>query len=266
MTIYKGKVNCRKFAKKLDEILKLEGYQEISSNKPTDGSVYHSKGTSGKDSIYLKIVDPTNMCLTASVSKKYTPNATQGLAGVFQDELVTNIMQWSTGDNALLDVEYVINITLDRIIAYVHSGNGNAGNNKNITYIGLPKRHDPNDKVPGFVGIATSTYSSIPNVNVFPSLYGRDLKRVNYNLEYYKPSNAIGWGGKLFFSPIYLHSADEGVRGELDSLFITKKIDDYQINKAQNTFEKDGKTYLIIETGTSGTGNLHQSYTYLMEI
>lgn len=270
MPVYKGKINARQFATLLNTILVDAGYTEISSNKSTDGFVYKSMGESGTDEFYVRIFDPNSNRLKVSIAEKYKPNTVLGIEGTFTNYYDTDCITWNTtiGD-ARLEIQYVININKDRIIIFVSGNPAEANYCKSLSYIGLPKRYDPNDKGAGFAGITGTTRMPWNNEQNWVALRNRAQSTIfAYNTAAYIPAKAVGWNNQLFFSPIIIGSSAEGPRGELDGLYQIKSIDENNEVLHGDTFTQGGKTYMIIEVNPvyNSTETLSQVYDYVIEV
>jgi hypothetical protein len=268
MTVYKGKVNCRQLASLINDKLLAEGYTQISSNIPTDGMVFYSKGMDGTSDFYIKLIDPVNFSLTVGIYEKYVPNANQGIAGVFTNGYEAPCIRWNYGaQSARYDVNYIMNITKDRFIIFVEGMLMETYACNVLTYVGLPKRYDPNDSNGNFAGLASTSYSDKAGWSgSWCALKNRALvNQQRYDQDYYLPNRSFGWASKLFYSPIFLGTSAEGPRGELDGL-IMEMVDQNNEIRHLDTFTKNGKTYTVIVPASNGNVYLNPGYVYLMEV
>ncbi|WP_422661729.1 hypothetical protein ACK8P5_25585 (plasmid) [Paenibacillus sp. EC2-1] len=248
MTVHRGKTTARQYANVIHNALVSEGFSMISSSISDDGRVYMSRGVSGLDEIYIKIKDPSIFYLNVGVYEKYTPNATPGLAGTFGSGYEeTTALTWASSNVGDVEIQYILNVTKDRIIIHSQCPSTVTNGSSSTMYIGLPKRYDSKDRGPGFSGIGHSTrgYATAK----WRAL--RDRKKVTpgiYNYQYYMPTRATGWGGKLFFSPVIICEDNEGARGELDGLYVLRPpVSSNHEFQHYEEFEKYGKKFIIID-------------------
>jgi hypothetical protein len=272
VTVYKGKINGRQFANFLRDKLIAEGYSQISSNIPTDGMVFYSKGSNGTSDFYIKLVDQVSSYLTIGIYEKYVPAANSGIAGAFTNGYDENCIRWDTRTLTAaaydrVSLNYILNITKDRVIIFVEGLPLESGAINTLTYIGLPKRYDPNDINGNFAGLVGTAYTDTGWQSNWGALRNRALlARQAYPFDFYLPVRSYGWASKLFFSPIFLGSSVEGARGELDGLSIMEAIDQNNEIRHLDTFAKNGKTYQVIVPTTNSYYHLNPAYTYLMEV
>jgi hypothetical protein len=268
MTIYKGRIKCRDFASKLHEILTTEGYQEISSELVTDGRVYSTLGSDLKNPFFVNIKDEINNYLTVGVYEKYTPNPTQGIAGVFSNGYESGCIMWNSNVNhSRLEVDYIVNITLDRIIIFAEGMVAEPNSVSSLTYIGTPKRYSDQDIKGGSAAIAFTTRGSFNDPGAWRCLRDRGNNPIStYQQRFYRPNRAYGWGWKLFFSPIFITHPAEGPRGELEALYLVDTLHDDTEARHKDTFDRDGKKFMIIKPTNYGSSTLNPSYHYIMEV
>lgn len=269
MTIHKGKVNSRQLANLFHTVLLAEGYTEHSSEIGTDGRVYRSPSVNGEDLFFIQLKDLKGFSFQVGVYEMYTANATHGLPGTFLNGVIgSNSIIWNAGNTAdRMDVSYVINVTKERMIVYVEGQRAETGFMNSLTYLGLPKRSSSNDKFGTFAGIANTAYGNYSVTNTFHALRNRPgTPAFPYNLDFYMPKRSYGWGGRLFFSPIFIGSKVEGTRGILDGILIAEKTDALAEISHGDTFPYDGKNYMLIVPTVYGNGTLNTANDYLIEI
>lgn len=268
MTIYKGKVGCRDLAMLIHSILINEGYTEISSEVSNDGRVYKSPSTDGSDLFYIQIKDTRLTSLQVGVYEKYTPDLVNGIPGVFLNGIVGNPIMWNASASPdRCDVTYIINATGKRVIVYVAGQRAEPSTMNSLTYIGLPARISDKDKEGTFAGLAYTAYGPYDSHNYFYALRNRsNTPLFPYNMDFYMPRRSYGWGGKLFFSPIYIGSPAEGNRGILDGIMILEKTDAKSEISAGDTFVHEGKNYMLISPTSYSNDTLHIGYDYIIEI
>lgn len=268
MTVYKGQVGCRQLAQVLHDALIAEGYQESSSDITTDGRVYSSLGTDNQSLFFIRIKDPKSNYLTIGIYEKYDPNPTNGLPGVFTNGFDGDNITWNTSGTAdRIKVNYIFNVTLDRVIIYVDGMKAEPNKANSLTYIGLPKRYDANDKGGNFAGMAFTTRGPFNSHNTWRALRNRALvPQSDYEMDFYNVARSYGWGKQLFFSPIFIGRDDEGARGELDGLYHLEKTDANIEVQPGDTFVKDGKTYMVIDPYDWGSDTLYHAYDYVIEL
>lgn len=268
MTIYKGRVGCRKIATTLHGLLLTEGYQEISSDIVTNGRVYKSTGIDGTNELYFNLKDPSSNYLTIGVYEKYVPNPINGLAGVFTNGYEGNSIVWNSSASAEREeVDYVFNINKDRLIIFIEGMKAEPNRRNSLTYIGMPLRYDKDDKGNGFAGIAYTAYGSTTTNMLWKVLRNRALQaQDNYLMDFYLPSKSYGWGGRVLFSPLFLGTTAEGARGELDGLLIAEKTEPNTEMQHGDVFVRNGKTYMLIVPISYGSYSLSPGYDYIIEI
>lgn len=247
MAIYQGRINCRKLAGFINEKLLAEGFTQISSDLTTDGYVFKSMGTSGNDEWYFRVKEEVNNHLTVGVFEKYTPKDTPG-SGTFSAAGDSGAyLTWhKTLNMDRYDVDYIMNVTKDRVIIHVQGMKAESNSCSSLVYAGLPKRYDPSDKAPNCALLAASTRAA---GTVRPRIMrGRmlDINPTNYTWEYYPFARSYGYGKQLFFSPIVLGTTAEGPRGELDGLYFMENIDQTYEILHKDTFQRNGKTYMVL--------------------
>ena len=267
MAIYKGKVKCREFSKVLHDILIEVGYTEISTEITTDGRVYVSS-TTDDDKFYIRIQDPASRYLTVGVYEEYTPNVTSGLPGTFGNGILASCIIWNSSNaDARVELNYIINATNKRVIVYVSGLPAEGGQMNSLTYIGLPNRVSVNDKDGRFAGLSYTSNGPYNNPGTFYSLRNRNLTALPaYLVDHYMPARSVGWGAKIFFSPMLIGSVAEGHRGTLDGIRIIEKVDHKMEIMPGDTFVHDGKSYMLITPTSHGYDTLHTGYDYLIEI
>jgi hypothetical protein len=267
MGVYAGRVNCRQLLNTLHNAMLAEGYQEISSDIATDGRVYKSTGIDGENEFYIRVQDPLSNYLLVGFYDKYTPG-TPGVPGAFGNGHTQSCVTWnrSSTSNSLM-VAYIFNINKDRVIIQCEGLKVNSGNCSSLTYIGMPKRYDLNDKNCNFGGIAGSTRMDSNNEAMWKALRGRNLApNFWYEMDYYMPPRSYGWGNKIFFSPIFIGHDDEGPRGELSGLYTLEAGDAFEFQH-YDTFKKDGKTYIILSRANDFNNNKYLPNSwYVMEV
>lgn len=269
MTIHKGRVNCRKLRETLHVMLLHEGYTELSSQVATDGYVYKSPSINNEDLFYIRIRDLNNHYLEVGIYESYTPNPIGGTSGSFGRGFFSGSMIWSTASNSdKYDVDYVIHVTPKHLMVYLNPMAIQPGRTPSIVYLGLPKRLDPNDKDRLFAGITGSINTHTSHAHSFYTLGDLEKNGTSYyNLDFYQPNRAKGWGDELFISPLFVTKGYEGFRGVLDGLYVLKKLDKSYEGLEGDTFIKDGKTYQIISPVGHNYTLLYQSlYDYAIEI
>lgn len=268
MGVYKGRVACRDLAMKLHTALLAEGYQESSSDIPTDGRVYSTLGSDNQSPFFVKVKDPVSNYLTIGIYEMYQPSLTTGLPGVFTNGYEGPNVTWNRSATAdRLQVDYVFNITKDRVIIFVEGMKAEPSKVNSLTYIGLPKRYDSKDKGGNAAGMAFTTRGPFQSSNGWRALRNRALlTQNNYKMGFYYPARSYGWGDRLFFSPIFIGHDDEGPRGELDGLYVMEKTDTMNEVQPGDTFVKDGKTYMVVDPESWSSYTLNPDYDYLIEI
>lgn len=269
MTVYQGKINCRQLSNLIRDKLLAEGYTQISSNITTDGLVFYSKGTNDASDFYVKLKDPVSSYLTIGIYEKYVPDVNNGIAGVFTNGYEAGCIRWNYNTQAArFDVNYILNITKDRIIIFVEGMKLESWTCNTLTYIGLPKRYDPTDVNGNFAGLACTSFGDKAGWSLnWSALRNRALvSQPAYTMDFYMPVRSYGWASKLFYSPIFLGRNDEGPRGEMDGLMIMEVVDQENEIRHLDTFAKNGKVYVAIVPYNSGTYYLSPGYTYLMEV
>lgn len=267
MGIYKGRVNCRKFADTIHDILIAEGYKEISTEITTNGRVYVSSSTN-EDKFFIQMIDTKDRFLTMGVYEDYTPSETSGLPGTFANGMNQPSVVWnSTYNYDRMEVNYVINATNKRVLIWVEGMKAETGSVNSISYFGLPRRYASDDKDGTFAGFTTTANGFTNRYNTFNSLRSRN-KEANhpYQLDYYLPSRSLGWGNKLFFSPIIVGSTAEGARGELEGIQVIERTDKLTEIIHGDTFTHDGKDYMLVTPTAIGYDLLRNIYDYLIEI
>ncbi len=267
MTIYKGRVNCRKLADTIHDILVAEGYKEISTEITTNGRVYVSSSTN-EDKFFIQVLDTKERYLTMGVYEEYIPSDTAGLPGTFNNGLNSASVVWNSSYNDnRFEVDYVINATNKRVLIWVSGMRAETGTMNSISYFGLPKRFATGDKDGTFAGFTMTANGYTNRYNTFNSLRSRN-KEANYpySMDYYMPGRSLGWGNKLFFSPIVVGSTAEGARGELEGIHIIERTDKNTEILHGDTFTHDGKNYMLVTPTNVGYDLLRVTYDYLIEI
>jgi len=246
-----------------------EGYTEISSNVGLDGRVYKST-EGGNNEFYIQFKDTTVGYITVGFYEKYTPG-TSGVAGVFGAGQTQNCLVWDRATPASdAKLSYIMNIDISRVIIQCEGYKNNGANAcTSLTFVGMPIRYDSNDKGPNFGGVAgtTGTDSNIPTGS-WKALRNRVLtQNAFYPLDYYMPTKSFGWGENIFYSPMFIGSADEGPRGEFPAIYaleagVNTEFQHYDV------FKRDGKTFIILSTANDYT--IQSSYLprswYVMEV
>lgn len=268
MTIYKGLVPCREVMVKLHDAFITEGYTEISTDVTTDGRVYKSTGSDGQNALYFKLQDLGANDLTLGIYEKYEPNVSNGLPGVFTNGYEGTVIKWNTTTSTDREkVNYVFNVTKDRAIIFVEGQNAEPSNHKTLVYIGMPKRYDPEDTGNNFAGMAYTSYGPSTYNTIWRALKNKALiNQSSYSMDFYMPAKSYGWGNKLFFSPMFLGSDTEGARGEFDGLFVVEKTDDHSEILHGDTFNRNGKEYMLVTLPAGGSYTLNTGYDYIIEV
>ena len=267
MTIYKGRVNCRKLADTIHGILIKEGFKEISTEITTNGRVYQSSATN-EDKFYLQMIDPKDRYLRMGVYEDYTPSPTVGLPGTFTNGMYQDSVLWnSTYNYDRMEVDYIINASNKHVLIWVSGMRAETGSVNTITYLGLPKRYATSDKDGTFAGFTSTANGWTNRYNTFNSLRSRNMEaNYPYQLDFYMPTRSIGWGKRLFFSPIIVGSTAEGARGELQGIQVVERTDKTVELLHGDTFVYDGKNYMLVTPTAHGYDLLRNTYDYLIEI
>lgn len=248
---FEGTVLMKDFPERLAQLMQTvpPGASEpmwrmVSSNIGTtvtdDGYVFHSEGTSGKDSIYVGVKNAMadgntrnkySMGHRFFIAENYTPDNQMGVNGVFNNLLYTGHSyahqdNWNGSDYDTYILQYRISITKDRIILITSNGVAvsRAECVRGLSYLGLMKRYS--DELDSTACVIATNYSypsnSYANIRV---LRNKQLVAGAYYAPKYSAflnANGLkGWGGNSLATHIPLHSDTEGYRGELDGMLVT---------------------------------------------
>lgn len=260
MTVHRGRAKAKDMLETLNTIMKGAGYQEISSYPAVEGRVYKTMGENGTSEFYIQLLPVTSHYITVSVHEKYVPNAVNGAAGTFTNSRTTTSIVWSTSSLPEIDVDYIINITKDRVIIFVEGEENDTRSTSGLSYIGLPIRYGAEDTTGNFAGIAA--IGGATNIgNNWYALRGRALTmQLAYTYSYYTPTRSFGMGDQLFSSPMVLVHGDEGARGELDDMLIIRIPDGAYETRHKDTFVREGKNYIILGKFWNTNGTLPNAW------
>lgn len=269
MTIHKGRINCRQFSQLLHNLLLTHGYKAILSDAITDGRIYENPDM-GEGHFYIQIKELNSYRLQVGIYESYTPaDAQNNIPSAFGNGFSSYSIAWSSNSHHdLYDVNYIIHIDERHLLIYVEGTKIHPSRIQTLTYIGLPKKIDPNDKSPYFAGMTYSDQGSLPsNTDKWIALRNRqDIKQFYYDLDYYDTKKSYGHGEKLFFSPIFIGSNTEGVRGMLEGIYIMSRANpDFHIQD-KDEFVLNGKQYRLLRLTGNGNRTLNTNYDYLIEI
>lgn len=244
MGVYRGSVNCLQLMQKIHDAIVAEGWQYIPGSVSGDGRIYKTTGISGQNEFFVQFQDPQNVSIGVGIWEKYTAGAV-GVAGTFSQGYQRSTITWTKGNfNANWIVDYIVNVNKDRIIIHVQGRKTDPNWCTSLTYLGLPKRYDAADTGPYFAGMAYSTMGT--SGEGWRALRSRALTvQPMYLMDWYTAPRSIGWGEKVFFSPIVIGSTDEGPRGELSGLYSMTTATSYEA-RHYDEFTKDGKRYIIL--------------------
>lgn len=265
MAIYRGSVAARLLVQTIHDAITANGWTYVQSSIGDDGRVYKTTGISGQNEFFIQIVDLATYYLRVGVWEKYTAGAV-GMPGTFTQGYQRDIIAWNRSQTSQnLIVDYIINVNKDRIILHVQGRKVDTNWCSSLSYIGLPKRYDTADTGPYFAGMAYSTAGL--HGEGWRSLRNRALiVQPMYTFDYYSSPRAIGWGEKVFFSPVVIGNTDEGPRGELSGLYTMTAATSYEA-RHQDEFTRDGKRYMIISRDNDYNTNRSLPGTwYVIEI
>jgi hypothetical protein len=219
-------------------------WEMVSSNignlNSDDGYVFHSKGTSGKDSLYIgiKANEVTNHYngVDIFVTDRYTPSDVQGQNGLFGD-LMTDTLRYDSAHNfngvntpdKFYTIWYGMSVTKDRVIIVIRNpiaiGHGNGMSQ--VTYMGLISRFS--NEIDSSALALITTHSDTNNYN--PRILRNKQQQVGtyYSLTYrdmldiHMGSNQNGRGSNntMFVSPALVYLNDEGFRGQIDGMLFS---------------------------------------------
>lgn len=248
MPVTTGRVNCRNLFQTIHQAMINAGWQMVSSDPASEGNIYKSTGISGTDKVFVFLKDLVNISsnpyMKIGIIEDYTPNGTNGLPGTQVNSFDENCLIWNSNYKDSHNVDYIINVNKDRVIIFLQGMKNDGGWSSSLVYAGLPKRYDPNDKT-ACAGMAWAANGT--NTKGFKVLKNRALANgYYYEWDYYSPARSYSHGGQLFFSPLFFGSDDEGPRGELDGLYVIEPIDTTYEFQHLDTFNKNGKNYIII--------------------
>jgi len=257
----------------------------ISSNIGTkltdDGYVWYSKGSSGKDNIYIGMknafyASDQSKGFQVFVYENYIPNVTPGQnsnqpVGLNMINANMNTMNISLGgsDSSKYGVFYYLSVTRDRIIltirfpVSIHDRFVDTTNNGyaliNTTYMGLIKRYSDEANSTG-VTLAT-THDVNANIYLIRLLRGADgtpYQQYSPSYRYYTyATDYKSWGGDLLVVPNALYLENEGYRGELDGMLFACSFISYAYSMGTPIFSNvqvNGKDYLLITRSNSEQG------------
>lgn len=218
-------------------------WEQISSNIGTtandDGYVFHSKGTSGVDNLYIII---KNAELTDSsighnilVTDKYIPNTTDGQNGTIGDTLSEQIRYDQTDNFNGANMKdqfmiwYGISITKDRVIIVIRNplSIGYTNGFVEVIYAGLINRYSK--EVDSSAISLVTTHSAVGDYRW--RMLRNKLQQTNaiYDLTYRDmldigmtgSQNGRGSNNTMFTTPSLLYNSTEGIRGEVDGMLFS---------------------------------------------
>jgi hypothetical protein len=212
----------------------------VSSNigtSPTDdGYVFYSKGSSGKDNLYIGFKNAYESGATSwhlghryFVTDSYQPSSTASQNGTFGDTLTDGFRYHENSTTTGVTKEnhylrYGINVNKDRVIIAICNAFIGPSRVRNVLYLGLIKRYS--NEIDSSAMTVVSLYTKSTTDNNSPSSVrmlrdgaqrnGGTYEVLNVN---HQPTNAQrGWGKRFIANPILLSTSMEGVRGEMDGL------------------------------------------------
>lgn len=260
MTVHRGRSKARDMLETLNTIMKGAGYQEIASNPATEGKVYKTMGENGTSEFYIQLLPVNFQYISVSVHEKYVPNPVSGVAGTFTNTRTLLSIIWATSSLADIDVDYIINITKDRVIIFVEGEENDTRSSSGLSYVGLPIRYGAEDTTGYFAGIAA--IGAVTNIgNTWFALRGRALTtQLGYTYSYYTPTRSFGMGDQIFSSPMVMVHSDEGARGELDDMLIIRIPDGAYETRHKDTFVREGRNYIILGKFHNTSGSLPNAW------
>ena len=280
---FEGSVLMKDFPARLAELMQTVPYGSsepmwnmVSSNVGQtlndDGYVFHSQGTSGRDSIYVGVKNAMTAGSDANpnlnwhlghrffIVENYNPSTTTGANGTFNNLLHCGhryhiVDDWNNSSYSTMVLHYRISITKDRVIITTSNGVALTRNEsiRAFTYLGLMKRYSEELDSTASV-IATNYDYPSNNYGWIRSLRNKQLVSGGIYTPKYRNfiNDAIykGWGGKFFATHIPLHASAEGYRGELDGVLVTPYHYDLSAqgrNVPENGYVTiEGKEYLSL--------------------
>lgn len=210
----------------------------VGSTTADDGYVFHSKGSSGKDSLFLGFTNAYHSSWNVGpqffVAENYDPSTIADTNGVFTNRLhesfwLHETTSWGGATEDKMPLKYFISVNADRVII----GAMNVGFSHDpvryrpLIYLGLMKRYSE-ERDSGAALIASTNGDVQNSYNWF-----RVLKdpRGNQNVRYMVETEPIqssflpSYGTHNFQAfpiPIYNTLGIEGVRGEMDGMLIVR--------------------------------------------
>lgn len=271
MTIYRGKgIHSRDFWTKLNEILLAEGYED-QSNPNANYKTYFTKGVNGKNPFYITLQNTFNGAFTIGVYEGWNKETITVSTGT-----EAPCINWNNGNSGDgIKIEYIVNITKDRIIIVVIGPQGLTSSCTSLTYAGLIKRYDENDNGGGAATLAyTTRQTTVSSTTSVTLLRDKSMRPLNtYVAHYGVGSNPTGWGSKILTCPLYIlgsgtaaanGNSEEGLRGEYDDLLFVHNGAPYQTG---DTVTHEGSQYVALKPiSNRGYVGLSPSATYLLKI
>jgi hypothetical protein len=246
-------------------------WQSVSSNvggtsSSDDGYVFYSKGTSGKDNIYINVKNYYNGLWTdahkISVTDSYTPNEVQGQNGKFGTLLTDNLRYHydKTYNGTSMEdhtIWYGMSITKDRVIIVIRNpmSVGFVHGVVFTMYLGLINRYS-NEIDSSAISMASSHNNNTGSAynlrvlrnkqfqtNVQYELTHRDMLYSSFGTR----SSGRAFGNKMYVTPALVHHNVEGIRGEIDGmLFGVGTNDPLQRPPYFARVEIEGKKYIMV--------------------
>lgn len=209
--------------------------------KVTDG-VFYSKGSSGKENIFLIIKEHTaghKFTVDFAFGSSTSKNAGDNYSYQPSEASETEIVYFKTKQDKDVKVSYDLNITKDRIILHVQGDKLIKDSLNPVVYLGMPFRYDPDDKfciVKGQSENELSKYKSKLNV-LQDATRGKESEYEWYHIK--TPRNP-SWGNNYFIETLYFGKENEGLRGELEGLYglVADHVGDGDVIKVSNSYYK----------------------------
>lgn len=223
-------------------------WKAVQTGKVADeGYVLYSKGKSGRDDIYIRIIDssPSYGYLYVSIMETYKPNPVLGLSGTIVGESPQARMEFCNANYpSYRPMEYFLSFDKDKMMLSL-AGNPavHSYSTRVFLWAGMPNRisDEPNSNA---VTIALSRrayeFSNYQNTTNNSQAYGTAYTLRNrkylagrgggnpstvgysqdsiYSLHVPCTAKSKGWGGKISLFPMHLNRSDEGLRARMSGI------------------------------------------------